>query len=394
MKKHDELSYSSAHRWISCPGSVSAIRGINHKETNTVYSNEGSACHYVAYEILSRLSKNNSDESFTTANQWVGTTIEEFGVSITPEMAENIQTYVNYVQYLGGEQLYEVRMGFMYGGVIRYGTCDCVVKNKKSLYIVDLKMGAGIKVFAKDNEQLMMYALAALSRDALIEGNIPTGIHQIYKKIKLVIIQPTLSHFDEYTITIRELRTFYRKMKIAAKAALKSNAQRVPSEIACKWCPAKPTCYALNDLTKELTLIPIDKDISDPIRDPKDLTPHQIKSVLENKRLIINWLNSVEDYVTDTLKAGHAVDGYTLIEGRGTSKIKDISSFLERCKEKGVMADKVLKPLELKCITDLTKIIGPSNFKNNFSDLIVKTPGKPKLITTRGYMSEITDDFE
>lgn len=61
---HAELSPSSAARWMTCPGSVAACRGIPDKGSS--YADEGTAAHHIAAECL---------ESGADASAYIGKTI-------------------------------------------------------------------------------------------------------------------------------------------------------------------------------------------------------------------------------------------------------------------------------------------------------------------------------
>ena len=62
-----------------------------------------------------------------------------------------------------------------------FGTADCVVVGGEDLHIIDLKYGQGVLVDARENTQLMLYGLGALS---LLDG-----IYDI-ENVSLHIYQP------------------------------------------------------------------------------------------------------------------------------------------------------------------------------------------------------------
>lgn len=87
------------------------------------------------------------------------------------------------------------------------GTADAVIPSVDELIIVDLKYGRGVKVDAKDNEQLQLYALAALEAFDFAGP---------FQRVRLVIVQPRLGHLDEWVYSVAELHAF--KQTVAPRA--------------------------------------------------------------------------------------------------------------------------------------------------------------------------------
>ena len=66
-----------------------------------------------------------------------------------------------------------------------YGTIDFLAANNKTLHIIDLKYGLGVKVDATENSQLKIYALGAIQElDCLYD----------FEKIILTIYQPRIGN--------------------------------------------------------------------------------------------------------------------------------------------------------------------------------------------------------
>ena len=154
---------------MACPGSIKASEG--YPDSASDHAREGSACHYVAEQALKQ-DKN--------ADEWVGWTIEEFGVTITPELADYTQVFIDFVRTLGGTLLVEQRVNFSHVVPDGFGTADAIVMVANKLFVIDLKMGRN-PVVAENNSQLMLYALGILNDyDGLFEPD----------EINLVIVQP------------------------------------------------------------------------------------------------------------------------------------------------------------------------------------------------------------
>ena len=84
-KQHSELGASISHRWLACPGSVNATRGID--SLDSTYAQEGTAAHELAALVL--------EGSGVSAYDFIGSTFVE-GFPVTEVMAEFVETYVDH----------------------------------------------------------------------------------------------------------------------------------------------------------------------------------------------------------------------------------------------------------------------------------------------------------
>ena len=219
MTTHAKLSASSSHRWLHCPGSIKAEEG--YADSSSEHANEGSAAHWLGETCL---------ESGQQASEFLGQTLADYQVVVTDEMVDAVQQYLDYVRSLGGNTLIEQRVDFSHVVPEGFGTADAIVMSGDTLHIVDLKYGKGVKVYAENNSQAMLYALGVLhDYDYLFQP----------EKIVLTIVQPRLDHIDEWEVTMDQLQTFASFAQTAASLALQDNAPRYPSDKACQWCKAK-----------------------------------------------------------------------------------------------------------------------------------------------------------
>lgn len=115
-----------------------------------------------------------------------------------------------------------------------WGTADCLLHQPgKALVIIDLKYGRGV-VPAKDNPQLLTYALAALQ--TLCPPN--------PEAITLAIVQPrgeARVQIERYSLQAVQALTAHWPARIAA--ALAEDAPRVAGP-HCKYCLAEAFCDA------------------------------------------------------------------------------------------------------------------------------------------------------
>lgn len=120
------------------------------------------------------------------------------------------------------------------------GTTDVTVIDGTDAHIIDLKYGRGVQVFAEANEQLAMYADAALRELDLMDE---------VETVHLHIAQPRLGHFDVWTISRQALAEFIDEIRTASNLIFSGPAglTAVPGDKQCKFCRAKSTCEEYRD---------------------------------------------------------------------------------------------------------------------------------------------------
>ena len=187
---HSPLGGSIAHRWINCPGSVAACRGIEDRES--VYAAEGTAAHTLAALCLDQ--GQDADYfagQFVNAHGLCGEADGAKSFVINDDMIEAVQVYLDEVNKLidiDNECEVEVRFDLTDVHEDMYGTADISIYKPaaKHLITIDYKHGRGVPVEVKDNNQGLFYALGA----ALRYHN--RGL----KKITIGIVQPRCPHPD------------------------------------------------------------------------------------------------------------------------------------------------------------------------------------------------------
>lgn len=253
-RAHATLSPSAAKRWIACPGSVNLIQQIvSHSGGSLAHSgdrvaDEGTMAHEIS-EALLRLRTEKDVENIATLKEKAHKLIEKAKSSgfYTAEFSEGVKFYGDYILGLiknNDLKVYdfEKRLDFSTCLPDCFGTCDFCGYDEynKHLHIADLKFGIGVKVDAKFNPQLMIYALAALE---LYDAD----------KITLHIIQPRTYKGVSTWSTTREILEFWRDSTLIPAAELTKNihAPLMASESACQFCPAASRCPAFLNLNDE-----------------------------------------------------------------------------------------------------------------------------------------------
>lgn len=315
MGNHARLAPSAAHRWIPCPGSIRLCKDIS--DTTSEAAREGTAAHTLA-ELCFREERN--------AENYVGETIGVAGgppIEVDMAMADAVNDYVAVVDLYseGGERYVEQKVDFSHYISVpnQTGTADVVVVKPPDITVIDLKYGKGVLVNAKNNPQLMLYALGALLDHSLLNT---------FETVTIVIAQPQLNHIDEWTLTVAELEMFAARAEISAERSVLANEDQPylnPGEIQCRFCPAKAQCPALaqdvlNRLTGDTVKLQSDKSISKQVSAnilPTDtVTVEKLAECMRAIPLIETWCRAIRARVERELLDGQDVDGFKLVRGR------------------------------------------------------------------------------
>jgi hypothetical protein len=174
------------------------------------------------------------------------------------------------------------------------GTTDVIgiSKQKRKLIIADLKTGRGY--VSEDNDQLRLYALAAL------EGE------QLYKDIDTVelwIIQPHHGETRKHSMTTQELVDWEHYVLVPAiDNALNPLFQPVPSDSACQYCNARTICPAQANIAEVVATAP-------PV---EMLTEGQISVLLTKFDMVEGYIKAVRDHALKRMESGSVIDGWQL----------------------------------------------------------------------------------
>lgn len=304
---HAELSPSTAARWMRCQGSIVLSKDI--PDTSSAFAAEGSVAHEIGYLCL---------RDGGEAADHVGKTLthDGFTFTVTEEMAEYVQVYVDYVRRLAGHQLYEQKLPIMHitGEQDAHGTADAVVIADEVMHIVDLKFGMGVRVSAEQNEQLQIYALAALLFYDMVAD---------FNKVVLHIVQPRLDHIDSWEISVDDLKEFGFDVRVASQWVEEAKVELqekhfVVGEKQCKFCPAKGTCRALADHVLS-TLADDFIDMTQPIthlNQDRTLDNESLGHLMSALPLVEEFVKAIRARVETELFAGKEVPGFKLVQGR------------------------------------------------------------------------------
>lgn len=378
---HAKLSPSSAARWMRCSGSVQACEGL--PDDGSAHAAEGTDAHELA--ALCLLS---GESSFAHLGRTMG-----LGTVVDQDMAVHVDDYLSYVRglhVLGSQasQLHvEVRLPIhaITGEKGAHGTADAIVVRNGVLDVIDLKFGRGVAVEAEGNEQLQIYALAAL--DELDAGGLALGI----ERVVMTIHQPRLGQVSQWEQTREELEDFREQALEAAALTREPDAMRNPSEKACRWCKARATCPALADQVQadvgsdfeNLTTFEREHTEAAMLKRPAGYDADALGLALAAVDLVEIWCKAVRAEAERRLLEGAPVPGFKLVSGkRGIRRWSDEREAEQLLKAMRVKHDEmydysVISPTKAEKLAK-AEVIGPRQWPR-LQARITQADGKPTV---------------
>lgn len=363
-RDHAILSPSSAKRWINCTPSALLAEAAGSK--SSVYAEEGTLAHEIAEYALTQymngLYDPIVDEELPVNDEHLKNPL--FSI----DMANYIRDYCDYVIGEGyemaradgfSEMFLERKVDITDYAPDSFGSVDVTLVSDKTIHIIDLKYGAGVRVLADMNEQMLMYALGTLK--SLESDHI--------EKIRMTIAQVRLDHYDTFEMSKGELLDWAEKvLKPAAKEAIQGKGKQVIGSW-CGFCPVKAQCRAQRDAI----LADFDEK-----PEPLLLSDEEIVDLIGKIDTYKSWIESVNKYVYDRAIQGYKWEGYKLVAGRSSRVITDEAKVRQELLDE-FLEDEVLN-IKLKGIGDLEKLLGKKVFSARFGDVVQSRPGAPKLV--------------
>ena len=378
---HALLAPSAAKRWMTCTPSARVEAQL--PERDSIYAREGTIAHAVA-ECLLRyyleaqpIAVYDDPLDYITSIYLAVPQLRELSLECEQEgfdWFELIHTvHDNYVAIVWADYvtakaenedavlLVETRVDLDDYVPESFGSSDAIIIWGHKMYVYDLKYGRGVRVSAKGNPQMRLYALGAL---------IGPGETYAVQDIRMTIVQPRLHAVSSDSISAADLLV-WTLTELAPKADLawKGEGDFVPGS-HCEFCRAKATCQALREYTSRVV---------QSAGAPEQMTAEELADVLGKLATIESWIAGVKTRAMEMLEGGEAVPGWKLVEGRSVRKI------YKEAEARAVLRQAGFKPedydkVELRGITDLTRLVGGAKtFNTLLGDLVERQPGKPAL---------------
>lgn len=425
---HAMLSASGSAKWLNCSAALALEALINEPDTGNEYADEGTAAH----EVLEQSLKQNREPS-----TFLGLTISvnkgepnEVAIDINQEMVDNVEIAIEYIQRPSARNsFYEERVDYSHIAKDGFGTSDVLLEvyekvatNKRvnTLYVIDFKYGAGIKVDAFENSQGMLYALGALnSLDILFEREI--------ERVNIVIIQPRMDNISEYEISVADLLKWGDSIKPKAQKAYDLYEKAIggsdiifnpenfnPTKDGCKWCQGRrlTRCKAhahtgyqaaidgFEDLTSDQKCnIPAIEVSDNTFKDPYFLDNKDLAAIYVNMQMFLTFAESLTAEITSRINSGQTVPGLRLIPTEKPRAWKfDEEETIKAIRTAGLQKVDYLKwaiisPTEAQ---NILKKVKPKDHNRRYKRLeanaIHRPPGNDKIIEDKRKPAEEIDD--
>lgn len=365
MSKHALLSPSSAYRWLNCPRAPRLEATLPEKISE--YAKEGtlahSVCEITALKHFGRIKTaeySREIKKLKTNSLWNDEMLRTAGIYVE-HLAEKAMRFER-EPYIA----FEISVNISDYVPEAFGRCDCIMFGDETLVITDYKHGRGESVSAKQNPQLMLYALGALKLYQPIFGN-------ALKNIEVCIDQPRLNIYEDWRCTSDELLKWGESIKPKAQMAY-NGVGNFNAGLWCKFCRANGLCKAQAE--QEIAEF---EDAAKIINDfPNLLTPNAMSSVLEKGEELVAWYESVRQKALEKMLNGEQIPGFKLVEGRSTRVWSNQDKALEILQATGIEKSLIFDTVP-KTLAQLEKLIGATKFKELVGEFVVKPPGKPTI---------------
>lgn len=356
--KHSKLGPSNAHRWLNC--TASANLESRFPSTTSKYAEEGTLAHSIVEERLKRIIKGKPRGQTSTRLKK-----KEL---YKPVMDDYCDQYVDFVVSIYDELkaqgakptlLSECLVDFSDYVPDGFGTTDTTIVAFGTLYVFDFKYGQGVRVDAKDNPQLRLYALGAYLENSILYD---------IDKVRMYIVQPRVADgITSDEMTVEDLMNWAETyVKPRAKMADAGEGDCIEGDW-CKFCRAKTVCKAR--AVKFLEMLKETKDA-------KLLTDKELAAVYPLAEYLNGWAEEVKTYMLDqAINRGAEYPGYKLVEGRSRRVVLNPRALAEKLVEAGYT-----DIYQLKGITDLESVCGVEEFAKLAGGLIDKPAGNPTLV--------------
>ena len=317
--KQLSLRASAASRWIACPASARLSAQMPYVEGGEA-AKIGTAIHALAETCY----KLNSDPMNS-----MGTVVE--GIAMTQENCEMALEHLKAIwaieDELGkGSVIVEKFLSYQDTSKVKVGGTTDVIgigKDKRKLIIGDLKTGRGY--VDADNDQLRLYALAALEVEQL---------YQDIDTVELWIIQPHHGEVRKHSMTTQELVDWEHYVLVPAiENSLNPLFQPVPSDSACQYCNAKTICPAQANIAEVVATAP-------PV---EMLSEAQISVLLTKFDMVEGYIKAVRDHALKRMEQGSVIDGWQLQPKRALRSWNDESEVVIALLARGLNMDQIVK---------------------------------------------------
>lgn len=359
---------SGAGRWLTCLASVREEEKYPRKPSR--YAAEGTLAHHVAELALRGWEPGKSTAITDVMAEGAEVTVDGVTHTVTADLISHTQAYVDYVDMLasrGDVRSLWVEMPLSLAPWTvegQRGIADVVLVDptSRTLHVVDLKYGKGVEVYAHENPQLMLYALAALTELSVFYDIDHVTVH---------IAQSRRSHYDSWTTSHGDLVTWGsdRVKRTVGRIIASDNVPYAPSDETCRFCRANGNCRAQAEIALSTVsegfdaVMTLDQAAAHPDIDTRNvnaLLPTEVFDCLHNVDMIKAWCKALEARAQELLEQGQAPEncGYKLVRAKTNRAWVDESAADRAMARAGVDAKERYAPRKLISPAQAEKKLG------------------------------------
>lgn len=379
---HALLGAANAHRWLICTRSARLEEQF--PDQGSSFAAEGSLAHELAeLKLRQYFTTELTKRTCTTRHNKI-----KKNELYQPEMETNTDTYLEYVKELAMAYpatpfvAIENKIDFSAYVPEGFGTADCIVIGGDKMHVIDFKYGKGVPVSAEENPQMMLYALGALNRYAMLYA---------VNTITLSIVQPRIDNMSSWDITPDRLYSWAAEyVQPRAKLAYAGEGDFAAGE-HCRFCKARAQCSerAVHDFCE------IEQKYNPDIT-PALLSDSDLGDLLRRAEPFKRWLEDVQNYALSAVLDGKSIPGWKAVEGISRRKFDDVDAAFADLTAAGIQETLLYerKPLTLAAVE---KLLGKQQFNELCGAHVIKPVGKPTLVPEsdkRPAYSPAAADFE
>lgn len=367
---HAILSPSASNIWLRCTRAPRMCENIPDQQTD--YARQGTQAHTLCqYKLEKALGYEVKDPR------------AELDL-LDEEMESCSDDYVQFVMQLLTDMrqtcsdpviLIEQRLDFSEWVPEGFGYGDCILVADGAMHVIDFKYGEGVLVDARDNSQMMCYALGAI--------NLLDNLYDI-SSVSMTIFQPRRENVSTWTQDKFELFGWADSvLKPAADLAYKGEGTFCAGE-HCRFCRARATCRARAEYNLELAHYDFAM--------PDTLEDDEISAILSKIDSLTSWAADIREYALTQALSGKHFEGFKVVNGRSVRRYTSETDVAKAVTDAG------FDPYERSIlgITAMTKLLGKRRFEEILGQFVIKAPGKPTLepeSDKRQAASSAKDDF-
>lgn len=129
------------------------------------------------------------------------------------------------------------------------------------------------------------------------------------------------------------------------------------------------------------------------------LSNEEIAQLIPVAEFLKKWASSFLENVNSRALKGESFPGYKLVEGKSTRTWINQDNALNTLVKAGYEKSILMTSPTLNSVAEIEKLIGKTKFKEEFSDLVSRSAGKPTLVVESDKrpalnVASATDDFK